>query len=61
MEQARARGLGRAWAVARKGGAQQAGAAIASVIPRTWRAERERSTSAPQVCMRCNAKTANCA
>eukprot|EP00965_Chrysotila_dentata_P135859 4491089-Pleurochrysis_carterae.AAC.1 len=23
-------------------------------------AERERSTSAPQVCMRCNAKTVNC-
>eukprot|EP00965_Chrysotila_dentata_P172038 5677058-Pleurochrysis_carterae.AAC.3 len=44
-EQAQARGMGRAWAVARGGGAQRAGAAIPSGFPRAWGAERERSAS----------------
>eukprot|EP00965_Chrysotila_dentata_P108008 3567289-Pleurochrysis_carterae.AAC.2 len=38
-------GLGRAWAVARGGGANWTGAAIASGFPRAWEAERERSAS----------------
>ena len=45
MGAAQARGLGRAWAVARGGGAQRAGAAIASEFPRAWEAERERAAS----------------
>eukprot|EP00965_Chrysotila_dentata_P245239 6206432-Pleurochrysis_carterae.AAC.4 len=45
MGAAQVPGLGRAWAVAQGGDAQRAGAAIASVIPRAWRAERERSAS----------------
>eukprot|EP00965_Chrysotila_dentata_P070422 2327301-Pleurochrysis_carterae.AAC.1 len=45
MGAAQTRGLRRAWAVAQGRGAQQAGAAIMSAVPRAWKAERERSTS----------------
>eukprot|EP00965_Chrysotila_dentata_P113068 3735919-Pleurochrysis_carterae.AAC.1 len=46
MGAAQTRKLGRAWAVAQGRGAQRAGAAIASVVPRAWGAERERSARA---------------
>eukprot|EP00965_Chrysotila_dentata_P255822 6212350-Pleurochrysis_carterae.AAC.4 len=51
-EQARARGLGRAYAVALGRWLEGAAAAITSEFPEL----RERSASAPRVRMRCNAK-----
>eukprot|EP00965_Chrysotila_dentata_P257128 6212776-Pleurochrysis_carterae.AAC.5 len=44
-ELGRARGLGRACAVAQGGGAHRSAAAIASENPKAWGAERERSAS----------------
>eukprot|EP00965_Chrysotila_dentata_P007017 228776-Pleurochrysis_carterae.AAC.1 len=51
MGAAQTRALGRAWAVARGGGAQQWVSTIASGFPRAWGAERRRSASTQA--MRC--------